>query len=160
MQLQLLQMTEALRTGIPLIDRQHEEFFERANLLLRKCTTLEALNKKEIDETLEFIWVYIIEHFAMEEDIMDKYGYPYATFHKQAHTEFKKQFLAYREQIVNSDITPDTMRDLLFFMRDWFFKQIITHDVKLADFLKNTMKTDKGLKNKLKELLEKFFPHG
>jgi len=31
--------------------------------------------------------------------------------------------------------------------------------VKLADFLKNTMKIDKGLKNKLRELLEKFFPH-
>jgi len=160
MQLQLLQMTDALQTGIPLIDRQHEEFFERANMLLRKCTTPEALNEKDINETLDFIWVYIIEHFSTEEDIMHKYEYPSITPHKQAHMEFRKQYMAYREQIRISGITPDTMRDLLFFMRDWFFKQIITHDIKLADFLKNKMKTDNTLKSKLKELLSKFFPNG
>ncbi|OGV35492.1 MAG: hypothetical protein A2020_02445 [Lentisphaerae bacterium GWF2_45_14] len=153
-------MTDALRTGIPLIDRQHEEFFERANTLLRKCTTPEALNEKDINKILDFIWVYIIEHFTTEEDIMNKYEYSSYGPHKQAHMEFRKQYMAYREQIRASGITPTAMRDLLFFMRDWFFKQIITHDIKLADFLKNKMKTDNGLKSKLKELLSKFFPNG
>jgi len=158
MKLQLLQMTEALRTGVALLDRQHEEFFERANALLRKCTTLEALNEKDINETLDFIWVYIIEHFATEEDIMNQYEYPHIGPHKLAHMEFRKQYMDYREQILKSGITPDTMRDLLFFMRDWFFKQIITHDIRLADFLKNEMKVNKGLKTRLQELMSKFFP--
>lgn len=154
-----LQMTKQLRTGIDLIDRQHEEFFQRANRLIEKCDKDLALDEDEIHRTLDFVWLYVIEHFSSEEDLMNIYDYPDRDKHVRAHMEFRKQFLDYREHLMNIGIKKNTMRDLLFFMRDWFFKQIVTHDMKLAAFLKlEEAKANSGLKAKLLEMMAKFFP--
>ncbi|OGV55687.1 MAG: hypothetical protein A2017_03130 [Lentisphaerae bacterium GWF2_44_16] len=153
-----LQMTDQLRTGVELIDRQHEEFFARANQLLKKCNRTDALNENEINQTLDFIWIYIIEHFATEEELMNNYEYPAVEVHKRAHASFKKRYMSYREQIQKSGIEQDTMKKLMFFMRDWFFRQIVTHDIKMAEFLKSEIKVNTGLKARLQELMSKFFP--
>jgi len=153
-------MTEELRTGLELIDRQHEEFFARANRLLEKCDRSDALNEKDINQTLDFIWVYVIEHFAAEEELMSDYGYPAVEVHRRVHEDFRKRYMSYREQILRSGVEKDTMRKLLFFMRDWFFRQITTHDMKMAEFLKSKVKVNTGLKTRLQELMAKFFPKG
>lgn len=153
-------MTKQLQTGVELIDRQHEEFFMRANTLLAKCNTPETFTEKDINQTLDFIWLYMIEHFTAEEDLMKEYGYPDIEAHVQAHMEFRKKYMSYREQMLKLGLQQNTIRNLLFFMRDWFFKQIATHDMKMAAFLKNEVNANTGLKAKLMELMEKFFPQG
>lgn len=154
-----LQITDQLRTGVELIDRQHEEFFARANQLLAKCDSPDALNEEDINQTLDFIWVYTIEHFATEEELMNNYDYPAIDSHRRAHMEFRKQYMSYRKQIQRSGVNQDTMRNLMFFMRDWFFHQISTHDIKMAEFLKSKIKVNTGLKARLQELMSTFFPN-
>lgn len=158
MELAPLRMTNKLRTGIEVIDRQHEEYFSRANKLLRYKTIAWETDKDVIKETLNFIWVYVVEHFGTEEELMSNFDYPDCDEHKEKHQKFRDQFLKFKENVENVPPEVDLSKTLTYLMRDWFLKQIIVDDKKMADFFKVRAKSDSVLVRYLKDMMDKFFP--
>jgi len=78
--------TSDLATGVHQIDDQHKEIFDRVNRLSEACN--EGRGKEEVLKLLLFLEDYVKEHFAAEERLQLRYGYPKYALHKSQHTRF------------------------------------------------------------------------
>jgi len=75
-----------LATGVADIDNQHKEIFARFDKLFAACS--EGRGKEEVLRLLMFLEDYVKEHFAAEEKLQLRYGYPDYSAHKSQHTRF------------------------------------------------------------------------
>jgi hemerythrin len=80
-----IQWTNALAVGLPEIDGQHQELFRRAGQLL---DALEAGQRTEVVELVEFLHSYAVTHFGLEETWMRETLYPGYVRHKAEHDRF------------------------------------------------------------------------
>ncbi len=151
-------MTEELFTGIDVIDLQHKEYFRRANRLNEISAEGKPPEKPLLDELINYIWLYTIEHFSTEEDIMADTGYPLISEHKAKHDFFRKKFDILRREIKENGYDGESMQKMNYMMRDWFYTQISNDDMQLAEFLREEMQQQKGIRAYLASLLEKLFP--
>jgi hemerythrin len=81
-----IQWTSDLATGIAEIDHQHREIFNRVARLSEACSA--GRGKEEVLKLLLFLEDYVKEHFAAEEQLQIKSGYPEYAQHKSQHTRF------------------------------------------------------------------------
>ena len=60
---------EKYQVGVPLIDEQHEELFKRVNNFIEIIRSGDSWQDKvqSVNETLEFMKLYVVEHFRDEE---------------------------------------------------------------------------------------------
>jgi len=75
-----------LATGVSAIDNQHREIFARADKLSEACSA--GRGKEEVLNLLLFLEDYVKEHFAAEEKLQIRHGYPDYAAHKSLHTRF------------------------------------------------------------------------
>lgn len=73
--------------GVPRVDAQHKELFKRVESFLRALRSETGWDEKipEINETLEFMKRYVVEHFRDEEEYQRSINYPGYAAHKQIH---------------------------------------------------------------------------
>ena len=81
-----IEWSSNLATGVAEIDSQHREIFKRVNRLSAACS--EGKGKEEVLRLLLFLEDYIKEHFAAEERLQLRHGYPGYAAHKSQHTRF------------------------------------------------------------------------
>ena len=127
---------EAIRTGVPLIDTQHEHYIDLVEELFGLCEQ-EAVEQSAVSEGLERVFVYAVEHFDAEESLMVSFNYPDYENHKAQHDEFKGQIdrlMAVNEDASRSD---DLVIQLTKWLIEWFYSQTLVHDKKLAEFIKD-----------------------
>lgn len=97
--------------GVDLIDRQHQELFNRVNRFLTVLRSPVPWEDKvqEVNETLAFMQEYVVVHFRDEEQYQEEIGYPGLEEHRKVHGqlirevgEFAKQYKeeGYREVLV------------------------------------------------------------
>jgi hemerythrin len=129
---------QLLITGIPLIDKQHEEYANLVDrlfeLIARKKVTREALSR-EIDAVIK----YAVEHFDAEEFIMRWRKYPAYTEHLAKHNIFRDKTNSLSlnmEENVRLDEYAITLNKWLI---QWFYDQVQIDDRKLAGFLKKAI---------------------
>jgi hemerythrin len=77
--------------GVEEIDNQHRELIDRINRLL--SMGMEEKNKEEIQKMLDFLQMYVIQHFDDEEQLQVMVGYPKHEAHRKQHEEFVKAFV-------------------------------------------------------------------
>ncbi|MCF7669516.1 MAG: hemerythrin domain-containing protein [Verrucomicrobia bacterium] len=125
---------ESLRTGIPIIDRQHEEYFglvERFFAMSEHSNTEIGRLESEVDKVI----AYAIEHFDAEEYLMQSANYPHYEEHCAKHNVFREKV----DTIVcgqDRDALALYIAELSKWLIDWFSDQICNDDKKLAAFLK------------------------
>ncbi|WP_025323758.1 bacteriohemerythrin [Deferrisoma camini] len=129
-----MQWEPKMATGIAKIDAQHKELIRRINKLLDAMK--EGQGREMVGEVLEFLGRYVVEHFADEEALMKKYGYPKYPEHKAIHDRFKKEFealAAENEKRAGSlSLTLQVQNKVV----DWLRNHIMNVDVKMAAQLK------------------------
>jgi len=122
---------QALITGIPLIDRQHEEYADLVDRVFELASqgnvSREALSR-ESSEAIR----YAVEHFDAEEHLMRAHEYPAYEEHLAKHNVFRD-----RIDILSLDIEGDVDLDaytltLSKWLIGWFCDQVQTDDRKLA----------------------------
>lgn len=74
--------------GVEQIDEQHQRFFDFVNDLAEAGPSDSAA----IDEKMEFLKNYALEHFDAEEAFMEAHGYPQLNKHAQLHVDFIRQY--------------------------------------------------------------------
>lgn len=121
-------LTKDLKTGIQLIDNQHEEYIRRLNILLSKSPD-EKMSREELD----FVIGYAAEHFDAEEALMDYYAYP----DKQKHVAFHEYFRETADVLINVGYENFNMTDLTRLLVNWFLNHIRNQDFELADFIRS-----------------------
>ncbi len=127
----LITWTDALSVGNEEIDSQHKKLVQLINGLHGHMIAGDAhdILGKVLDRMIE----YTAFHFATEEGLMARAGYPASAAHKEEHrklvakaTDLRARFLAGK-----TAITMETMA----FLRDWLQHHIAESDKALGAFL-------------------------
>ena len=128
----LITWKASLETGHAKIDDQHRSLVAAFNEL--HAAMKQGKGKDELGRTLAFVKNYTMEHFAMEEELMDRFGYPGAIEHKGIHGSLVSQVteLCHRFEEGRTSLTLPVMD----FLEGWLVDHIQGEDVRLAQFLK------------------------
>ena len=123
-----------LATGVTEIDNQHREIFNRVNRLSAACS--EGKGKEEVLRLLLFLEDYIKEHFAAEERLQLRHGYPDYAAHKSQHTRFiadvARLTAAFREEGATLTLVIMTNKTLV----SWLVQHIGKTDMEFAKYLR------------------------
>jgi hemerythrin len=122
-----------LDTGISVIDNQHRRIVDYINQLNH---AIESGDRDEIAEVLEELVDYTLSHFAFEEDLMEKAGYPFTNAHKKVHKLFVKRVADFQQRF---QLGEDIGRQLHTVLRTWLLNHIRHDDADYAEPVKRTM---------------------
>ncbi len=122
------------RIGIPLIDKQHERYLDLV-VELFEIRERDVIDQAAVDDCIEKVLAYALEHFDAEEALMRSVQYPEYEAHRIKHDEFRNG--TDRLASMGSDgMTPaDQITQLTKWLVDWFRAQTLVHDKKLAAFI-------------------------
>ncbi|NLL76312.1 MAG: hemerythrin family protein [Clostridiales bacterium] len=122
--------------GVELIDDQHKELFRRVDafvLTLRSSASWEEKVKK-INETLEFMNSYVVEHFRDEEGYQKKISYPGYEVHKKIHDDMVNYVLKVTEEYEKSGFNEQLMQQFGGKLLSWLINHVAAEDQKIADY--------------------------
>lgn len=120
-------------TGHAKIDGQHRALTEAINNL--HAAMKQGKGKDELGSILAILKNDTVEHFQMEEELMDRFGYPGVIEHKGIHGSLVSQVaeLCLRFEEGRTPLT----RPVMDFLVGWLVEHIQGEDVTLAQFLKS-----------------------
>ena len=113
----------SLSIGIEVIDEQHKQIVSYINEL---DTAIRDKDDKGIKHVLDELIDYTMTHFAFEENLLQKGGYPHFDAHKQVHETFKKRIEEYVTQFEQGEAVG---RKLLSMLRVWLTNHIKRDDM-------------------------------
>lgn len=123
---------DKLKTGIPIIDEQHQELLVMLNRLGRfRC------GKDSFTDALKELQNYTDTHFKTEEDYMISIKYPEYVEHKESHDKFVEDLKTTYKKIDNCENTCDLGDELFRFVEDWIISHYSNEDVELVKYAKN-----------------------
>ncbi len=119
------------RLEIDEIDKQHQHLFGLFNQLYDAMQDGRA--NDVIDDVLTNVVDYTAYHFAHEEALFRRYGYPEEIAHRKEHQKLTEQAkaLSRRLRAGHGDVSMATLK----FMADWLSSHILREDKKFAPFL-------------------------
>ena len=127
--------SDELATGVPEIDNQHKEIFNRFDKLFAACS--EGRGKEEVLRLLLFLEDYIKEHFAAEERLQLRHAYPDYAAHKAQHSRFvadvAKLTAAFKDEGITLSLVIMTNKTLT----SWLVQHIAKVDMELARYLRD-----------------------
>jgi hemerythrin len=122
--------TPKLAIGVPAIDNQHKELFERSDALLDAMRLGKGAD--EVKKLLHYLEQYATLHFGAEERLMQKQRFPGFAQHKLLHDEFRKEFNAIKDSIEKAGTSSGTTLRLNSLMGVWLIQHIGNVDLKLG----------------------------
>jgi len=127
--------------GIPLIDSQHKELIALTNELYKACRYGDEAAKEQFRMTIHEAAAYVKFHFSVEEQIMQKAGYPDIVNHKKYHAEFVREVLGNVSAFeTGKRFIPQQFARFLW---DWILSHIAIVDTKLGSYLLDLQRTGK-----------------
>jgi len=130
----LMEWRAELETHHALIDEQHQALIACFNHLHAAMDKGRA--REEVRRTLMFLTNYTVQHFRMEEDLMEQQGYPDTPRHKRWHHDLVVQLSGLMDRYVThgpAALTAST----LDFLAGWLTEHIQGEDIRLAEFLRS-----------------------
>jgi hemerythrin-like metal-binding protein len=128
--------TKQLSIGIDDIDSQHNRLFEimeQVIEILRKGS-----NDLQVMKTISALMGYTVEHFTLEEYIMESAGYPEVKKHMDLHKNFSNQLVQIKTNFQEKNSTAEQLeKDIHILLVDWFRTHIRESDGHYAAFLKS-----------------------
>ncbi|HHZ19827.1 MAG TPA: hemerythrin family protein [Firmicutes bacterium] len=125
--------------GVPRIDAQHKELFKRVEAFLQVLRSKESWDKRvaKLNETLEFMKRYVVEHFHDEEEYQISIGYPGYEMHKQLHkgmVDYVQEVSRQYEQANNNN--EELMQQFGGRLLAWLVNHVAAEDQRIADYAK------------------------
>lgn len=117
-------------TGVQAIDEQHKDLVELLNKLHRAVK--EKRGMQVTVEILDGLIQYTAKHFAFEEELMKKTGYPGQHEHLDAHSKLVNQVLELRKKLDLNKVT--ITFEVLQFLSDWLNKHICGSDREFGEW--------------------------
>ena len=128
-----ISFTDNLWIGIPEIDEQHAELFDRIKSL---NTAIKGLDIRSIGKMMDFLYAYINTHFSMEENIMLENRYPYIKEHIAQHRQYVQKLDELQKQYYQDISDQRLARYILNWLSHWLIRHIANIDRALASYLK------------------------
>ncbi|NMB43412.1 MAG: hemerythrin family protein [Clostridiales bacterium] len=124
--------------GVPVIDAQHKELFSRVEAFLQVLRSKDSWEDKlpKINETLEFMKGYVVEHFQDEEEYQKKINYPGYEGHKQIHDGMVNYVLEVSKRFEESSNDENIMQEFGGRLLAWLINHVASQDLRIADYAK------------------------
>jgi hemerythrin len=127
--------TPKLAVGVPQIDDEHKELFDRVNRLLDAMALAKA--REEVQPLLGFLADYVKVHFGGEQRLMQQYRYPAATEHLGQHAFFVAEFQGLAAEVQRAGPSALLTIKLNKLLCDWLRDHVGSTDKKFGEFLKS-----------------------
>ena len=127
--------TPDLATGDANIDGQHKQLFSMVNAIFDAYQS--GKERQEVKRTMVFLVKYTIKHFADEEELQKKYGYPNYPAHKHLHAEFKKLIEKLTAKMFQNGLTDNFVVEVCTTIGEWLFMHVKDEDSKMAAYIQS-----------------------
>jgi hemerythrin len=122
-----------LFTGIPEIDRQHQELFMNVAALQAAALTGDVAVAESL---LCYLERYTAEHFATEERVMWEVGYPDLDAHWSLHLGFATELARRKAEHAADPSRASLLVDLCRWMDRWLNEHLLQADTEMARFIR------------------------
>jgi len=126
--------SEEYELGCEFVDSQHKRLFELVNNISTACR--DGQDVKKLNETLDFLLQYTVQHFIDEEAFQIKCNFPDYQRHKQLHEDFKEtvteKVAEFREK-GSTKYLSDTVNKIVV---KWLVNHILMEDMKIGVHVK------------------------
>lgn len=127
-----IEWNDNLKTGIQILDEQHQELIVMLNRFGRfKC------GKERFDEAFAELEEYANIHFKTESDLMVSINYPEYEKHKTCHAEFISVIKHFQERVLTCQDLHLLGEEIIDVVGDWMENHYSTIDVELSKYIKN-----------------------
>lgn len=122
--------------GVDLIDTQHKELFARVETFLQTVRSAEEWDKKtaQVNETLEFMKNYVVEHFQDEEAYQQHIGYPGYEKHKKLHESMVQYVLDTCSEYERNGFNEQLMQQFSGKLLAWLINHVAAEDQQIARY--------------------------
>lgn len=134
---------DTYRVGLDDVDEQHCWLFD-ATGRLHKEVNQPVPSRAVIGEILEGLMDYTVNHFIMEEDLFQRYGYPQAQAHKALHDEFTSTIMKMMTDFENGT---DIEHKMLAMLNHWLLQHIMKADTAYVPFFREQGAIQQALRN-------------
>jgi hemerythrin len=124
--------TDAFALGIETIDQQHRWLVDATNRLHAEVSKAEP-DRAVLGEILEGLVDYTMNHFVLEEELFQRFGYPETDAHKVEHDGFTAQAL---DLLLQFEDGASVGAEVLEVLKAWLSHHILKVDRAYAPFLK------------------------
>lgn len=131
-------MEEDLVTGISLVDEQHQELLKRTNEFLDHMKTGDEI--EDLIKLMDYLTLYVYDHFISEESVMAENNYPGYITHKQEHTRFINVVADLEKRMPNEINLTSFKTEVQEKMRDWLSNHILIQDKEMAKYIKTNQR--------------------
>ena len=119
----VIEWREGFKINIPEVDQEHQQLF----------ALVKALNLASVEKTLQALLDYVVTHFATEQALMEKHGYPAYEAHVKLHVAFGDQVNEFLP--VGDTWSEERIQKLRRFLNKWLIGHIMTHDLNFGKWL-------------------------
>ena len=116
-----------------VIDADHQQLVTLVNRL--HTATREGQGQEIVDQVLQDVLQYTVEHLRGEESLMASVNFPHLAGHKVGHQKFIERLETLRTQYESGSMT--VASQLSTVLRDWLSLHIRRDDKALRKFLKH-----------------------
>ncbi|MDF2511975.1 MAG: hemerythrin-like metal-binding protein [Herbinix sp.] len=122
--------------GVSIVDEQHKELFQRVDEFMRTLRSSASWDEKvlHVNETLEFMKGYVVEHFRDEEEYQQKIGYPGYEAHKKIHTDMVNYVLQVSAEYESSGFNEQLMQQFGGKLLAWLINHVAAEDQRIANY--------------------------
>ena len=117
------QWTQDLETGIHEIDEQHKLIIGYIN---KVNDAAKSGNEEKLEEVLEGLLEFTITHFELEEELMEKAGYPFLKAHAMMHETLMKRLADLRMRAINKQ--ENIASELQTFLESYLSNHVMNSD--------------------------------
>ncbi|MBP2290455.1 hemerythrin [Azospirillum rugosum] len=124
-----------MSVGVAVLDDDHRKLIDMFNGLLK--TGIAEKDRESLSGLLGGLNDYTKVHFAREEDLMERQGYPNLEQHRAAHRYFIDEVQKLCQD--NDDSNEMMLRiDLILLLKEWLIEHIQNVDAQYTPFMADT----------------------
>jgi hemerythrin len=129
------ELTDELRTGNAMVDREHQQLFDALNNLMDACSG--GKGRAEIARTVRFLREYTETHFAHEEALQLRSGYPDFIAHQRLHDGFKRTVADLEKKLNDQGPTIALLGEVNSSIAGWLVGHIRSCDKKMCQYIRD-----------------------
>lgn len=124
------------KLGVPVVDDQHMELFQRVERFMQTLRSAEPWQAKvqRVNETLEFMKGYVVEHFRDEEAYQQSIGYPGFAAHKKIHGDMVRYVVEVAGEYERRGFDEQLMQQFGGKLLAWLINHVAAEDQRIADY--------------------------
>jgi hemerythrin len=130
----MFQWTKDYAVGVRQIDTEHQRLFALAESLHQAM--LAGHGKAVLQNLLAGLAAYTCVHFAHEEQLMQRIGYPGYTQHRLQHETLRSKVQAMQDRAASGENTMTI--EVMQFLMEWLKDHITTSDCQIAGYMKKS----------------------